>query len=249
VAYFTYLARTNREYQFNRLVSPTKKMDLYDDTMFNSLVEVNVAAAKVRSLNGENFINTKLKELFEKYSLNETLAVALCHRHFDLKSDEIMVERNDVATPWAIDAATRFRYIGTILPLSWVVWHGQLRPYEFYFSPEADQTSIDIPADFAVEFDAALRSIGLEHLLALRVLRNKTGELKRSVELQERYATFTVPWESGKFDSSPDMTLFQTTWEFRPGAVTFACYHGCGHGTGGGSSGGGGSCYHGGGYY
>jgi hypothetical protein len=190
-------------------------MHSYEPKVFDQIGPIEVAGEKADTFEAGDFVNTVLKQLLIQHQLNDKLGISLCHRHFDLRPDEILVEHGGVATAWASDAESRYAKIGSILPLSWVVWEGKLRPYEFYFSHDTSEEPFEIPPNFLEAFDSALRGKGLNHLLGLRLLRtNGEGLPTKTVELKERHATFSIPWTSAKLDSGGDIKFIRAMWGF-----------------------------------
>lgn len=211
-------------------------MDSYDPAVFDTLSPINVAGARIRNIEGEQLIKTAFRDLITKHGINNNIGVALVHRHFTLKPDEIMVEYRGVATPWDTAALKRYAGFGSVLPLSWVLVDGQLRPYEFYFSTDPSEVAFDVPLKFLSQFDALLKFNGLDGVLGIRALREMGHEsATHMMEFTQRYATFTVPW-SGKLENTAGESLYRTSWSFRRGIEDPAdyclctdCEHFCDH--------------------
>lgn len=192
----------------------------YQHEVFDSLPDVTTAATTVRDKQGEQLIRSAVKSLLLKYSLNDKIGVALVHRHFDLKPDEVMVDYHGVATPWNSALLDHYNTFGSVQPLSWVIVDGKPQPYEFYYSTEnaADDTGIfDLPDAFVAEYETILKAGKLEGYLGLRALRGQPGNgVEGTMEFTQRYATFTVPYNAGS-GYKPKGALYRTCWAFRNG--------------------------------
>lgn len=190
----------------------------YDHQVFDSLPDVTTAANTVKDKEGEQLIRSAVKDLLLKHSLNNKLGVALVHRHFDLKPDEVMVDYQGVATPWNTALLDQYSTFGSVLPLSWVVVDGKPRPYEFYYATKASadgSEAIELPRDFVAEYDSLLKRSGLEGFLGIRALKGQSGEGNEgTMEFTQRYATFTVPYKSGS-GYKPKGAVYRTAWSFR----------------------------------
>lgn len=117
---------------------------------------------------------------FEKYKLEKVVGVGLLHRHFDLYDNEMLVEFNDISTPW-LTAECNISSIsssagGSVVPNGFYVSRGILVPYEFAFIPMSREREIDLDApillEFAGKFIRLIQDHGLENIVALRVLQN-----------------------------------------------------------------------------
>jgi len=206
-------------------------MDTYDPVIFGSLPEVDIAAVKLKSHGGEDLINNGIKDLLHKHGVTDSFGVALVHRHFDLKPDEIMVECRGVATPWSSSGLERYARVGKVLPLSWVIVEGRLHPYEFFFSTDSANMTVDVPEGFVSEYGALVKSQGLDGVLGIRALRKEDDEVSGSVacdvlmEFTERYATFTVPLDTEEVKNTAG-NLYQTSWSFTSaGNTPSKCNH------------------------
>ncbi|KAH8904126.1 hypothetical protein BR93DRAFT_940266 [Coniochaeta sp. PMI_546] len=192
----------------------------YQHEVFDSLPDVTTAATTVRDEEGEQLIRSAVKDLLLKYSLNDKLGVALVHRHFDLKPDEVMVDYHGVATPWNTALLDHYSGFGSVQPLSWVVVDGTPRPYEFYYStdtPSDKMCTADLPEDFVTEYESLLTGGGLEGYLGIRALRGQPGNgIEGTMEFTQRYATFTVPYNASS-EYKPKGALYRTCWAFRNG--------------------------------
>jgi hypothetical protein len=211
-------------------------MEGYDPLVFDRISDVHVAAAAVKENNGEEIIRSSLKGLLQDYAVNDHLGVALVHRHFDLKPDEVMVDYRGVATPWNKALLDNYQAYGSILPLSWVLIDGKPCPYEFYFTTDPDDHEHELPPGFLSKYNATLKSQGLDGFLGIRALKKAAGEEKLgTMEFTQRYATFVVPYD-GKSDYKPKGAVYRTCWSFSHGKEDPAdwcdccahCAH-CGH--------------------
>ena len=81
-------------------------------------------------------------------------ALVLLHRHFQLAPNERLVEYNDVAAPWQVDAPLR-HLMSHIYPKSWAFIDQKLCPYEFGF--EADAAA---PVPFCQISEAFIKDLG-----------------------------------------------------------------------------------------
>ncbi|KAK7409154.1 hypothetical protein QQX98_008647 [Neonectria punicea] len=187
-------------------------MGAYDPLVFDGLPAVDIAATKVKSQDGDHLVKTAIRDLFIKHNVRDKIGVALVHRHFDLRSDEIMVDYQGVATPWSAGVLNQYDGFGRILPLSYVVFDGKLHPYEFYFTADSSEQPLDVPPELIADWEDLMKHNELGGLLGIRALR-KEASTSHMMEFTQRFATFTVPWE-GK-PSSPSSGVYQTCWSFR----------------------------------
>jgi len=216
----------------------------YDSALYNNLREVDRASDHFEARDDPDSVIRSLEALFRKHSVTDTLGVALLHRHFELKPDEVVVDLRGIATPWHISSLKNSNYqgIGAVLPLSLMLIEGQPRAYEFYFDMDSSRSPVEIPKDFISEYEAILDTHGLKETLGLRVLRTTDDRPGGStMEYSERYATFTIPMGEKKqsdYTNNGKVRVIKTTWNFtghsdgNGGSCSHYCWHcgqHCGH--------------------
>ena len=118
--------------------------------------------------------------------MNEKFELALLHRHYNISPNEKVVELGPVSSPW--DVADRGEEIpgGSVLPRSWRVYDGELKPLEFKFIPKRDmatQQQTTFPKAFVKELIQLLFEAGLDDILGIQLI-DKERE-KSEVELME----------------------------------------------------------------
>lgn len=72
----------------------------YTTNAFNSLPDLHHAQDNFVSNRGPDIVATLLRPLIVKHQLEARLGVGLLHRHFDLLDEEMLVEFNNISTPW-----------------------------------------------------------------------------------------------------------------------------------------------------
>jgi hypothetical protein len=139
----------------------------------------------------------------------------MLHRHFDLQSDEKVVEFRGLSTPWKVADSTEI-FGGKIIPRSWAFsGDGSLHPIEFRFEFPADQPTQGEPVfqtGFVRELYEFLSSRGLENLLGLTMFDSVTGfSGVREVERTIGRVSVVLP-VSGSDDEHRDSA--ETAWSF-----------------------------------
>ena len=145
----------------------------YSVHLFNQLPGIEESHTTFESKNGLDFINSVIKPMIAKYSLEEVLGVTLLHNHFDLREGERMVEVNNISVPWGPSADDELMG-GSIRPAAWLIDEdGKLMPYEFSFSAVEPKIATDLNSNnvksFAKDFVEAVKAEKLEKVVGIRV--------------------------------------------------------------------------------
>ena len=147
--------------------------------------------------------------------MTNEFALILLHRHFQLAPNERLVEYNEVAAPWEMDAPSVLPLISRIYPKSWALIGHKLCPYEFGFEADAATVipSCQIPEVFIRDFEDVLFRHGLTRIFGLGLLQlevNVTGVEKEAVEFTTGRTSITVP----KTKEHQQGDLIEAGWKF-----------------------------------
>ncbi|KAK5088218.1 hypothetical protein LTR05_002435 [Lithohypha guttulata] len=173
----------------------------YSPRQVNKIKSLEESHSAFEKANEAHELLAKLRELLIKYKKNDEFGFSLLHRHFPLELDidckQLLVELDNVATPWALldldmhtdidptkhqlDVAGYIKYKnGVIHPTSWMVVETDgsigLMPYEFAFVPNTSTfTKAITPAqlhssDFIRAYVALVKQLELQDVVALTLL-------------------------------------------------------------------------------
>ena len=123
-------------------------------------------------------------------------ALVLIHRHFQLAPNERLVEYNNIAAPWEVDAPL-LHLTSRIYPKSWAFIDHKLCPYEFGFEADAAAPvpSCQIPDAFIKDLGTVLLKYGLTRVFGLgwaQVEANTMSVGKQVMEFTTGRANITV---------------------------------------------------------
>lgn len=82
------------------LASSRMRLKDYDHDIFHSLRSIAMARAHFKSIGAERLIGSEFKNLFCEYKMDRTYGLMLLHRHFNINSDERLVEYGGTTVPW-----------------------------------------------------------------------------------------------------------------------------------------------------
>ena len=138
---------------------------------FNKLPSLHTSTTTFSQKNGMDFVDKTFRSLVEKHKLQDRLGVGLAHRHFSLNSDEMLVEFNNIATPWKDVKGDQYGPMGKVVPTAWLITGDKLMPYEFSFTPLGKEKAFDFTnlGSFLTEFVKIAKEIGLNEVIALRL--------------------------------------------------------------------------------
>jgi hypothetical protein len=159
----------------------------YSTEVFHKALSIHSAGAAFRKRNADAFISGTLEPIIREHDMEALFGIGLIHRHFDLEAEEILVEFNNISTPWACEPGLTTSDAGfnsLIYPVAWMLKEsanhdgGETRkwmPYEFAFSPVAGKDSFVVNLDnspakqaFLEAFTTALTEGGFQDILGLR---------------------------------------------------------------------------------
>ncbi|KAF8247776.1 hypothetical protein K440DRAFT_293830 [Wilcoxina mikolae CBS 423.85] len=155
---------------------------------------------------------SKLRELFQKYSVQSTFGLIMLHRHFLLDQDEKLIEYRGVSTPWKVGTTSSSTIFGgCIVPRCWAFFSdGQLHPTEFRFAVPGEKIQEpEFPAEFVGEFYEFVSIRGLAGLLGLTVFGTVvTVDGMREVERTIGRVSITFPIDGEEANGT------ETAWTF-----------------------------------
>ncbi|XP_037043964.1 uncharacterized protein LOC119079957 [Bradysia coprophila] len=151
----------------------------------------------------DNFVERKiyllidqLGPIFHKHGVNRDYGLILCHRHFDIEHNEILVEvlkkdhRVSVATPWklnggkvipsedeTLDVVREDADVPYVIPQTWGFDdNAELKAYEFLAS-RMELGTQKPPPEFVAELYEKLKQLGCEKIFGLRFIGNMIGRV------------------------------------------------------------------------
>ncbi|KAJ9613034.1 hypothetical protein H2200_002975 [Cladophialophora chaetospira] len=220
----------------------------YSPKVFESLEDLLPATAKFKDLKGPEWLDEVGKGLLEKHAMTRTFGYQLLHRHFDLNDDEMLVEVNNVSTPWPKEAASdspRSKISGR----SWKLVAKEnsdskksaFMPYEFAYNSVCtkDDNTTDLTAPinlndgnhkaFLDEFPASICNAGLDHIIALTAI----PEIDHRGGLEITQGRANILLLPGQFYSADAENGVEATWYFPAGVpVNYWCSIKCLPGSG-----------------
>lgn len=143
----------------------------YNPLAFHSISSLYDANLNFQAKHGLTTVETDLKSIIFKHGVQALFGVGLVHRHFDLEKGTILVEKDMVTAPWRAETSLK-KHGGKIMPTSWLLWGGQIYPYEFQFLPYSKVPPPQLMdyALFVKEFFDVVKQRGLEQWVGLRRL-------------------------------------------------------------------------------
>ncbi|PYI07461.1 hypothetical protein BO78DRAFT_417586 [Aspergillus sclerotiicarbonarius CBS 121057] len=189
----------------------------YDHRAFDSLMDVDESAYYFDSLTGYEHLRSGLRDIFMRHGVSDELAVALLHRHFEMSTNEKLVELGPVSSPWPIAAHEDSVLGGHILPHTWRVFENELHPLEFRFIPQQefqDARKVQFSQAFFEDFRQYVKANGLENVVGITQLDHGRDADESDVQLMEvthGRNSIMVPAVPSSDVSGP---AFQTIWSF-----------------------------------
>lgn len=213
----------------------------FSPSTFHKALSIYSAGAALKTRDAAAFINSTLAPIIREHGMEFQSGVGLVHRHFDLESEEILVEFNDITLPWTCEpglTTTDAGFNSLIYPIAWMLQEtdGQQNwmPYEFAFSPTAGKDSWVVNLDnspakqaFLAAFTAALTKGGFQDLLGLRA-RPGPG-FQGTLEFTEGRANINL--KSGQYEIAEGQTMVYTDmmWFYDPEFTKNRCRCLCGY--------------------
>lgn len=168
----------------------------YSSAIYNKIgnLEDAVRAFEAKKAKHPTLLNL-FRQVFVEGNKNDAFGISLLHKHFSIFENQVLVETNNVTTPWRLSASTfdQLREKGyaeyedsIIYPTSWMVVPAgptnktaKLMPFEFAFSPEGaiglpkimhNNPSAPEHTGFAQDFANMIRTLDLQDVVALTAL-------------------------------------------------------------------------------
>ncbi|KAJ5164335.1 uncharacterized protein N7500_006165 [Penicillium coprophilum] len=189
----------------------------YDHRAFDALLDVDESASLFETLAGYEHLKSGLRDIFMRHGVNDELAVSLLHRHFEMASNEKLVELGPVSSPWPIAAHEESVMGGSVLPHTWRVFENELHPVEFRFVPMLEVPNVrkvQFTQAFFDDFCQYVKSNGLENVVGITQIEHGREASQSDVQLMEvTYGrnSIMVPAIPASEVTGP---AFQTVWEF-----------------------------------
>lgn len=185
----------------------------YDWQACNSLLHLGQAREIFEKVDAIETITGPIRDIFLQHEAHHEFALTLLHTHFQIKSDQRLVDCRSVATPWIFkdDNAVVHKYGRYVYPKAYRLANGKFEPYEFEFSHDLphfqpNQTFLTALASF-------LHHRQLDGILGLRVLGKDDPDL--NVEATEGTTNVMV-----HKSNLPEESLVPTLWVFGNGTNT-----------------------------
>ncbi|KAL2697579.1 hypothetical protein AAEP93_011483 [Penicillium crustosum] len=189
----------------------------YDHRAFDSLLSVEQSATLFHSLAGYEHLRSGLRDIFMRHGVNDELAVALLHRHFEMESNEKLVELGPVSSPWPIPAQDESVLGGDVLPHTWRVFQNELHAVEFRFVPKQEVQNtrkVQFTQAFFQDFCEYVKSNGLENIVGISQIEHGREASQSDVQLMEvTHGRNSIMVPAVDTSEIPGPT-FQTVWAF-----------------------------------
>jgi hypothetical protein len=205
----------------------------YDHRAVDAMSDIDVSAKRFASINGydamKSFIMllisclrngsmlTLNRDLFMEFGVQDTFGVGLLHRHYDLSPDEKIVRLGPVSSPWVVGDDEEITG-GSIVPHTWRVHDGQLKPTEFEFVPKhefANYKRPNFPVPFVEKVIQILQETGLDDILGITLLEGNEND--NNMKLTYGRSSINIPpvrMEGNTIVGPNRFEGFQAQWRF-----------------------------------
>lgn len=185
------------------------KTQAYSPACFDNLRYLEDAQKELESRNLTREDLMPVRELFHKHHVQKQLGLTILHRHFNMASNERLVEYGKVTTPWILRSDEIFG--GKIVPRVWALHKGELYPTEFGFNPFGETTYPDIifSSEFFSEFKDLFSKLSLDDLFGLTVLDNGNPLDMPGVERTIGRVSLNIPFQEGETNNT-----VEAVWTF-----------------------------------
>ncbi|KAM0226809.1 hypothetical protein ACHAP5_012309 [Fusarium lateritium] len=190
----------------------------YDHHAVDAMTDVDVAAQRLQELNGLNHMKSCIRDIFMKHGVDKVFGVGLLHRHYDVAPNEKIVELGPVSSPWVVGDDEVITG-GAVLPHTWRVFDGELKPTEFKFVPQRDVSNTDqpvFPAAFVKELIGVLQETGLDEVLGVSLYEAGDPD-NETMEVTYGRSSIVIP-STGligtKVIGPQGFEAFQAAWTF-----------------------------------
>ncbi|EXA54767.1 hypothetical protein FOVG_02173 [Fusarium oxysporum f. sp. pisi HDV247] len=190
----------------------------YDHRAVDAMTDVDVAAQRLQELNGLDHMKSCIRDVFMKHGVNKVFGVGLLHRHYDVAPNEKIIELGPVSSPWVVgddEVVTG----GSVLPHTWRVFDGELKPTEFKFVPQRDLSNVDrpvFPAAFVKELIGVLQETGLDEVLGVSLYEAGDPD-NETMEVTYGRSSIVIPSTGligSKVIGPQGFDAFQAAWTF-----------------------------------
>ncbi|KAJ0136249.1 Uncharacterized protein HZ326_20759 [Fusarium oxysporum f. sp. albedinis] len=190
----------------------------YDHRAVDAMTDVDVAAQRLQELNGLDHMKSCIRDVFMKHGVDKVFGVGLLHRHYDVAPNEKIIELGPVSSPWVVgddEVVTG----GSVLPHTWRVFDGELKPTEFKFVPQRDLSDVDrpvFPAAFVKELIGVLQETGLDEVLGVSLYEAGDPD-NETMEVTYGRSSIVIPSTGligSKVIGPQGFDAFQAAWTF-----------------------------------
>ncbi|KAI1029062.1 hypothetical protein LB504_012949 [Fusarium proliferatum] len=190
----------------------------YDHRAVDAMTDVDVAAQRLQELNGLDHMKSCIRDVFMKHGVDKVFGVGLLHRHYDVAPNEKIIELGPVSSPWVVgddEVVTG----GSVLPHTWRVFGGELKPTEFKFVPQRDLSNVDrpvFPAAFVKELIGVLQETGLDEVLGVSLYEAGDPD-NETMEVTYGRSSIVIPSTGligSKVIGPQGFDAFQAAWTF-----------------------------------
>ncbi|KAG4295309.1 hypothetical protein FPRO06_01893 [Fusarium proliferatum] len=190
----------------------------YDHRAVDAMTDVDVAAQRLQELNGLDHMKSCIRDVFMKHGVDKVFGVGLLHRHYDVAPNEKIIELGPVSSPWVVgddEVVTG----GSVLPHTWRVFDGELKPTEFKFVPQRDLSNVDrpvFPAAFVKELIGVLQETGLDEVLGVSLYEAGDPD-NETMEVTYGRSSIVIPSTGligSKVIGPQGFDAFQAAWTF-----------------------------------
>lgn len=193
----------------------------YSAERHNAPPGIDESGQRFAELNAAAVLDT-IGRLFVKHQVEQTFGLALVHQHFDLESDEKLLNVGNVAVPCKANDGLDEDQIN---PSAWAVADGGVSPYEFTYG--GTKVPLDAHTEFLAELSSAIKGHGLSENLGLCTLDEVGACDQPSMEFTSGRANMTTPFdlnpsEGGAVDAAWQVKRGSQGDERRPGRAAVA---------------------------
>ena len=198
----------------------------YDRNLFNSLSSIELADIQARGTQALDQAKSVLGPIFIAHDLHDRWGLALLHKHWDLDSDELplqRVTRPDIPREYELGPVRKFDGAVSWPSILSVATTGALfQPLEYSEDKSVAKAYLTLlhREDFLNQFRRLVIGNGWNHLFGLAALRSiSKGYDLVEFNYQERVSALCEVRERDVVGKN----LLETTWRFNPISATATC--------------------------
>ncbi|KAF5560470.1 hypothetical protein FPHYL_6613 [Fusarium phyllophilum] len=203
----------------------------YDHHAVDAMTDVDVAAQRLQELNGLDHMKSCIRDVSMKHGVDKVFGVGLLHRHYDVAPNEKIIELGPVSSPWVVGDDEVITG-GAVLPHTWRVFNGELKPTEFKFVPQRELSNVDrpvFPAAFVKELIGVLQETGLDDVLGVSLYEAGDPD-NETMEVTYGRSSIVIPSTGligSKVIGPQGFDAFQAAWTFsRKEGEDIVAHHG-----------------------